>query len=394
MSTPRVLMVIQLFRPSFTGHGIQIERLAEELEHLGVNAEIATARHPAAPDHEAAPTVVNRFPMPVSRNPLRLWWGHRRLLDHVRNGGFDILHVHGAPASYPLLLNAGRGAGLRTVVTTTLLGSDDPLSLRGRGRLAALRYRAYRRADAYVAICPALVDTFHRAGIPGERVHMIPVGVSVDRFRPAADPEDEAARLGWPRDVPRALFVGAVLERKGLDLLLDAWERVLRELPDAHLYVAGPHDFDDAIQPGTQAFADACRDRAGRPPLAGRVHFLGEQEDTAALYRAAQVFVFPSRMEGFPNVLLEALASGLPAVATRIPGSTDVSVVDGTTGYVVEQEDAAGFAERTVRLLTDGDTRRRFSRAARAEAETRYAFPIVARSHRDLYASLLEESAG
>ena len=391
MNAPRVLMVIQRFRPTFTGHGLQIEALARELVRLGVRVEIATAIHPDAPENEPGEIPVHRFPMTATRNWIRLRWDHRRLMRYIAQGKsrFDILHVQGFPPGAPLLLDAARRAGLRTVITTTLLDSDDPLSVRRRGRLASWRFRAYRNADRFVAICPALADTFPRAGIPSERVAQIPIGVSLDRFHPPKDRDEEASALGWPRDVPRALFVGAVRRRKGVDLLLDAWKHVVTAMPEAHLYIAGPlHPGSEPLHQGRD-FAETCRERAVTPPLRGRVFFLGARSDTERLYRAAHAFLFPSRKEGFPNVLLEALASGLPAVVTRIPGSTDVSVRHGETGFVVPQEDATALAERTLQIFRDPARRERFARAARKEAERHYAFPAIARAHLDLYRELL-----
>jgi glycosyltransferase involved in cell wall biosynthesis len=389
-------MVIQRFRPTFTGHGIQIEAMAKELIARGARVEILTRSVEGAPEFEEGPVSVRRFAMTPTSNPIRLWWNHRPLLRYIHEArrDFDIVHLHGAPPGLPFVLGAAREAGLRTVITTTLLGSDDPLTLRGLGRLARWRFNAYRSADRFVAICPALADLFPRAGIDPERVRHIPVGVSVERFHPAGDREAAAAELEWPVGVPRALFVGAVLKRKGVDVLLNAWERVLVELPDARLFIAGPLTLPGPGETEAAAFAEVCRARAERPPLAGRVQFLGSRNDVPALYRAAHLFLFPSRIEGFPNVLLESLASGTPPVTARIPGSTDVSVRDGETGFVVEQEDATALAARAVELLRDPALLKRFALAGRADAERRYAMPVIADAHLALYGELLHDKGG
>jgi glycosyltransferase involved in cell wall biosynthesis len=91
---------------------------------------------------------------------------------------------------------------------------------------------------------------------------------------------------------------------------------------------------------------------------------------------------------------LETLASGTPPVTARIPGSTDVSVRDGETGFVVEQEDAAALAARAVELLRDPSLRQRFALAGRADAERRYAMPVIAEAHLALYRELLQEKGG
>jgi glycosyltransferase involved in cell wall biosynthesis len=384
-------MLIQRFRPTFTGHGIQIERMGRLLTERGCTVEIVTAAVDGAPVREEGAVPVTRLAFPFSRNPLKVWSQSRplRTLLSRRAGDFDILHVHGAPAFLPVLLPAARGAGLRTVITTTLLHSDDPLTVKRLGRLAAWRFRAYRSADRYVAICPALRDTYPPAGIPLERVAHIPVGVDVERFRPVPDRDAAARAAGLPHDRPRVLFVGLLLQRKGVDVLLDAWEQVLTRIPDAELLIAGGTDFDPVAEAEFARFAAECLQRAGREPLAGHVRFLGPRDDLHRVVPAAHVFLFPSRLEGFPNVVLEALASGTPPVVTRIPGSTDESVKDGVTGYVLEQEDAGGLAERVVELLRNRALRDGMATRARDDAIARYAFPIVADAHLALYRDLV-----
>ena len=94
-------------------------------------------------------------------------------------------------------------------------------------------------------------------------------------------------------------------------------------------------------------------------------------------------------MEGFGNVLSEALASGTPPVTARIPRCTDHIVRDGETGFVVEQEDAAALAARAVELLRDPALRRRFALAGRADVERQFAFPVIREAHLELYRELL-----
>jgi glycosyltransferase involved in cell wall biosynthesis len=387
---PRVMMLIQRFRPTFTGHGIQVERMASLLTEGSTSVEIVTGEVPGAPAREPGSVPVHRFPLPVTRNPLALRYRSRRFLNYLsqRAPHLDLLHVHGSPGVLPFARPHAHRLGLATVVTTTLLDSDDPVTVAGQGRLAAWRFGAYRGADRFVAICPALVDRFPRAGIDPGRVSHIPVGVDIERFRPAPDRDALARELGLAGKL-RVLFTGIVLRRKGVDLLLDAWERVAARIPEAHLHVVGGHQFDPVREKEAHDFAAECLARAEAPPLAGRVTFHGRRHDLHQLVPAAHVFLFPSRLEGFPNVVLEALASGTPPVVTRIAGSTDESVRDGETGYVVEQEDAAGLAEKTELLLSQGDLRESFSGAARADAEKRYALPIVAHAHLEMYRAIL-----
>jgi glycosyltransferase involved in cell wall biosynthesis len=281
------------------------------------------------------------------------------------------------------------------VVTSTLLGSDDPLSLARRGRLARWRFGAYARADAFVALSEALRATYAPAGIPEARVSVIPAGIPEARTRRPRPDAEAAQRLGWDLHAPRALFVGALLRRKGLDVLLDAWERVLAARPGARLLVAGPDRFPE--DPALQAFADAVRARVARPPLAGTVTLLGRVEDAervADLHGAADVFLFPSRMEGFGIVIAEALAAGTPVVTARIPGITDWNVRDGETGFVVPPEDPAALAERTLALFADPGLRRRLGEAGREDVRRRFTLEAAAAAHRRLYEGLPSSRTG
>jgi len=392
LSPPRVLYLIQRFRPVYTGAGIQIDKIAADLAGRGAQVLVAAGRAPGTLAAEDGLVPVRRFRFVSVKNPVALWWATREFLGFLGDNRdrFDILHVIGAPAVLPVVLPRVRSLGWGTVITSTLLRADDPLTLATRGRMAWWRMREYRQADRFIGFCPAQVDTYPPAGIDASRVHHIPNGVNMESFAPAEDRDAAAAELGWAADKPRALFSGAWLHRKGVDVLLDAWERVVAEVPGAQLYMAGPTEMP-GTEPGLERFSEEHQARARSGVLAGQVHVLGNRGDIDRLYRAAHVFVFPSRMEGFPNVVLESLASGTPPVVTRIAGSTDESVRDGETGYVVEQEDAVALADRVIALLRDAELRERMSKAARADAEKRYALRVVADAHWELYEAVRRE---
>lgn len=382
----RLAVVNQMFGPTFTGRGLQIKTLAGELSKHGVEIHVVTESLPGAPDEERTSTdayTVHRVPLDERRNALAEWWNRRRAVRRILEIDPDILHVYGHPHGVEVLLLPPRIMGVRTVFSPTLLGSDDLPTIRRDGRLGWLRTAALRTVDHNVAICPAIAETFQHAGVDGRDVTHIPNAVDIDRFRPADDRDAAARDAGMEMSAPRALFVGTVVRRKGVDVLLEAWRRVTAELPDAQLYVAGPTNFGREGE--LTSFERACRAFVERHHLGDSIHFLGRRDDVAPLYRATHTVLFPSRKEGFPNVLLESMASGTPPVAARIPGSTDASVDDGRTGYVVPQEDAGALADRAITLLRDRETRERMADAAREKAANRYALPRIASEYLDLY---------
>jgi glycosyltransferase involved in cell wall biosynthesis len=160
-------------------------------------------------------------------------------------------------------------------------------------------------------------------------------GIDADRFVRVEQAKrvEIRSRLGLSESKV-VLYVGRLEHVKGLDCLLDAWPDVIRQAPDAVLLIAG----DGATRAELERRA---------PP---RVRFLGSQADPLPLYQAADCFVLPSRSEGLPTALLEALSVGLPVVSTAVGGATEI-----LRGYesdtLVRPEDPAALAKRLVGQL-------------------------------------------
>lgn len=167
-------------------------------------------------------------------------------------------------------------------------------------------------------------------------------GVDLERFRPATAPERTAARARWNLDDEDrvALFIGHELERKGAGVAIDA----LTTAPTVLLMIIGGHA-DSVAQ---------ARAHAQRRGVVDRVLFVGPQQDLFPFFAAADMFVFPSAYESFGLVITEALASGVPVIATAV-GCAPELIVDGENGYLIEREaGAAGRSDGTDR----GDRRR------------------------------------
>ncbi len=198
-------------------------------------------------------------------------------------------------------------------------------------------------------------------------IRVIPNGVDAAAFHPA--PEGTAPRSG----PVRLLFVGRVVFQKGLDVLLRALAALPREL-DYELEIIGDGDARPAL---TLEIAQLG--------LAPRVTFAGwcDRAHIAERYRAADLFVFPSRDEGMPNGVLEAMASGLPIVATAIAGSEEL-VREGENGHLVPPEDHAALSAALSRRIAAPETGRAMGRASRAIIEREYTWSRVAACYLDL----------
>ncbi|MBM4196667.1 MAG: glycosyltransferase [Gammaproteobacteria bacterium] len=207
------------------------------------------------------------------------------------------------------------------------------------------------------------------------RLRVLPMGTDVSGLRPATGPERLALQssLGLaPRRT--VLFLGRLTAKKGVDVLLQAFALVTSRMPDALLLIAGEGEERAALE----------RAAAG----ASGVRFVGyvEGERKRDLLRAAEVFVLPSVVaadgdaEGLPVALLEALAAGLPCVATDASGAEEL-LADGVSGFIVPQRDPQALAEAMLRALTLGEAERAaVTGAARTIAE-RCDWPAIAAAH-------------
>ncbi|MBM4268628.1 MAG: glycosyltransferase family 4 protein [Deltaproteobacteria bacterium] len=218
--------------------------------------------------------------------------------------------------------------------------------------------REERAADRVIVASSFSRECMIRDGVPGERVVVVPYGVDLERFRP--EPVRDLTRRPL-----RALFVGQVGQRKGISYLLEAMRR-LGSHP-VELTIAGE------VMGSAPGLREACSERVH---LAGRV----AERELARLFASADVFVLPSLVEGFGLVLLEAMAAGLPILATPHSAAPDL-VEEGGDGFVVPVRDPDAIAERLALLASDPALLRRMKRAARAKAElfpwSRYERAVV-----------------
>lgn len=214
-----------------------------------------------------------------------------------------------------------------------------------------IRYRG-RAHRAVVVLTQAELGVLERFyGKVAPPVHVIPHGVDLERFRVPGHETRRVARerLALDDEHRVALFVGHELERKGLGLAIDA----LVDAPTVLLLVVGGH----------RESVTRMQAHAQMRGVADRVLFVGPQYDLAEYFAAADMFIFPSAYESFGMVITEALASGIPVVATRVGCAPDV-LVNGENGYLVER-DSAAIADRLERLAaTDVDEWRERCRAS------------------------------
>jgi len=299
-----------------------------------------------------------------------------RIARAIRESGCDVVHAH-LGYSAILVPLAARLAGRPCVATLHHVPEDLPPRERLKERMSVAVAGALGRL---VFVSDASRRGFARRYRERASWTTLHNGVDLTAFSPGdgAWPAD----LPLPPTAPVVTIVAALRRPKGHHVAVDAWRRVVAEVPDARLLIVG--DGPERGRLERQVLA------AG---MAARVAFAGAREDVPGLLRASTIAALPSLTEALPTALIEAAACRRAVVATRVGGVPEV-VDDGVTGFVVEPDDGEAFAAAVVRLLTDEGLRARMGAAARRHAEQRFDMHAWARGLRACYDGLVAGGAG
>jgi glycosyltransferase involved in cell wall biosynthesis len=306
----------------------------------------------------------------------------RRLRDFVVAQHVDVIHSHLTySATWSALVSRATGvpsiASLHVAAATTRAQKASlryRLSVDARDRL--MRFATNRWAACVVTVSEALRQTYLASGgLDAAKVRVVHNGIETERFR--RDAAEVRARLEREYDIPAAMPIAvtvAVLRpRKGIEVLLEAVERT----PGVMFLIVG----DGPIAAELRAAAESRG-------IAERVRWAGFRRDVETVLAGCDVFVHPSFEDAFPTVLLEAMAAGLPVVASRVGGIPEI-VQEEVTGVLVPAGDPAALAQAIARLTTDRDQLQRMRRAASAVAEERFSIPAWLGRLDEVYAAVL-----
>ncbi len=378
----RILMYTAYFDPEYSGAALQALTLARELRRCGHHVEFVTNLWPGLANHGEVEGFRVRRVEPGrwrKHREFRLWlnlacyvWQRRR--------DFDILHSHGAYYSCAIVGPLSKLAGLKSLVKASL-ANDDLLDLK-RPVVGAIHRQMLRRVDAYVAISHDLEREFEAGRLAAEKIHYLPNGVDPERFRPPETGQRDVLRdqLGLPADRPVLLYVGVLDHRKNIQWLVEQWVKHGGFGTNGLLLAVGPASRDDRDRDLRNHLSELAREHPQ--------HFALRDfsADIVPYYQCVDVLLLPSLKEGLPNVVLEAMACGLPCVAARASGSREL-VVDGQTGYTYAHGVEEEMAEAVRRCLSPLGAR--LGANARQMAVERYAIPVIASKYEALYEKLL-----
>jgi glycosyltransferase involved in cell wall biosynthesis len=379
----RIALVTRRFPPLIGGAEAMLRYLATELADQGADVTVLTAR-PRIQSNRVVLVVIESErddPEGIPGRPLRIaymdtsplrfhgtWLYMRSLRRWFDRYPVDIAYVSMLKHDAYVAVDAGRRHGFPVVLRPEGAGATGDIAWQSWGRGGRAIARRCKQADAFVAISEAVRRELVGAGYDESRIVDLPNGVPM----PA---EPWSPRPDWAES-PHAVFVGRLAPEKGLHALIDAWPIVRRAFPAARLTLVG----EGPERPSLEA-------RIAHLGLADAIQSPGASPDPTALLAAADLFVLPSREEGMSIALLEAMALGIPTVATAIPGNLKL-VTDGVHGRLAPPDDPEGLARAIVAQWTDPEAALRMGREARAGVIERYSIAAVARAHLELFGRL------
>ncbi|MBC8143712.1 MAG: glycosyltransferase family 4 protein [Armatimonadetes bacterium] len=298
-----------------------------------------------------------RLPLPMLAAPHQQIAGGQVAARFAKKQGADLLHGHGLRFA-PLFASASVASGLPLVVSLHNLVPPDMNGLQKAAAGAALS-----RATRIIAVSDAVAKSAATVA-PASRIETIPNGIETARFAIADAAKREQVResLGVVGDAPVIVCLSRLSPEKDVTNLLEAFALVLPDFPDARLFIAG----DGKLRPTLQWHIELLG-------IGDSAHLLGSlhREAVADLLHASDIFALSSREEGLSLAVLEAMAAGLPVVATRVGGLPE-AVAENVTGYLAPPQNPQAFAAQLTRLLGDTEARTRMGDAGRAHVRERF----------------------
>ncbi len=380
---PTIAQIVCTYPPYRGGMGKVAHEYTERLRERGYNVHVFTTRqHVDVED----PEYIHRIPSVIHVGNAGVMPSlYRRL------SGFDLIHLH-----YPFY------GGAEPVIVRKALRHNQGLVMTYHMDATAdgmkgLLFHAHRRVlfpwiigrtDRLLVSSEDYAKTSALADIDGvmDRVEIHPFGIDLETFHPGTEDEFKQ-RLGARMDVPTFVFVGGLDSAhyfKGLPVLIEALDQIA-EL-SWQLLVVGDGNLRSSFEATVSARG-----------LSDRVLFLGNvtDRDLPRVYRCADIHVFPStrRAEAFGLVALEAAASGIPSIASSLPGVRTV-IQDGNTGLLVPPEDIAELVSAMTLLLERPDVRQQFGLAARDRAEQSFAWDPLVTQLETTYCSVVSQQTG
>jgi glycosyltransferase involved in cell wall biosynthesis len=396
--TMNVCFVTPEYFPISGGTGAYVYYLSQYLQKLGHSIHVV-ARH--SEDSEAVVDGVDVHYRKGKGNAVTRYWrfarsASKKIKELNEEIGLDIIH-----ANLPLVPSFGipkeSSKAVVCAVHSTWKGEalvtkrDNPKNLNPNEKMM-LRFnfmlRSYEkklmdRSDALIAVSKYTVNELTELyGINEEKIHVIYNGVDINKFKPRTNKTELKREFGLDEKQKTVLFVGRLYHRKGLETLLHSVPPVLQEFKDVKFAISGT---------GFKEKEESLKMLAKELDIEEHVTFLGyvPDEKLPFLYAASDVFVLPAIYENFPFAILEAQATGLPVISTKVGGIPEF-LVDNENGFLIDPGDTAQLTKKVLTLLQDPKLAKEMGERGRKLIEEKLSWRLITKQVVDLYHKLLE----
>ena len=381
----RVLMLTERYHPIWGGAENQLRQLIPHLVYHGCRVEVVTRRWkrkmPRCSFIDNIP--VFRIGSPGNGKASTLLFVLSLIWFLIIKGReVDIIHSHGAVAM-----------GVVGKVATIFRGNKNIAKIATAGRIPSLKSKIFgrllinifRKSDGIICMTNEIYNELKSIKIPPKSIYHIPNAVNTKRFYGLSEKERSKfkPKIGFEPHDPVFLFSGRLILRKGLRVLLESWPMIIDFDPNARLIIIGSGK-------GQSNSIEYLLKRKIETEEIKNIYFIGETEFPENFLSITDIFLFPSMKEGFPNALLEAMASGTSAIASEIGGVTDL-ISDGKTGILFPAGDNELLVKKIIYLLKYPMIKNRIGKEARKHVLVCYPFEKIAKRYFETYTTIIKK---
>jgi glycosyltransferase involved in cell wall biosynthesis len=372
------------------GPSVQIKLLAEKLVDDGVKVSVLTrrfsAKHPRFEDINGIN--VRRLSCFGGYFLGHLFFGFECFITLLKYGKrIDVINTHGSVGM--AMIGIACGGFLRKTVVSTFHATG----LKIVGRVPSMKIPFFgsllkttlKRLDAAICVSNAIYEDLRSVQFPKTKIYIIPCAVDTRLFVPVSKETKFVLRnrLGLSEKT-LLVFTGRLVYTKGVDILLKALRNVMNSTTNIHLLIVGEG------YPKSISAEEELRKYVEDHDLCQYVTFTGNVNNVYEYLQASDIFAFPSRWEGLPTSLLEAMSCCLPVVATNVGGIPD-AVEGGVDGFVFPVNDYNELARKILMIKNDVDLAERIGRNAREKVKKMFSIEVVAKSYSELYRKILHK---
>lgn len=294
---------------------------------------------------------------------------------HQKN--IQVIHAHALTHFAVLSIFVGKILGKKGLIK---IATEEDISklMNSTSLVHKLLIPFSRFTNYYIAISENIKKEIISMGVNEKKIYSGFNGVDTALYQPInSNKRNKVKKMLSIPDKEIVTFVGRLASRKGVDILIRAWKKVIRRFPDAYLLIVGSGEEKMKL-----------KKLATELDLINNIRFVGEVDNVVDYLHVTDIFSFPSRLEGAPNAVLEALACGLPVVATKIGGLVDI-IYDNVNGILVPPERSDLLAQNICELLKNKNYRKKLGTKARESALSRFSFEVVSKEYLKCYRKLI-----